>query len=55
MGKTGKAIPAHYIQQLAAKSGIKSVLDAVWGGAVLTNPYLSFSDNGAPGDALTRA
>ncbi|MBL7000921.1 MAG: thiosulfate oxidation carrier complex protein SoxZ [Gammaproteobacteria bacterium] len=51
--KTGKAIPAHYIQQLTAKSGSKSVLDAVWGGAVSTNPYLSFSYNGAQGDSLT--
>jgi sulfur-oxidizing protein SoxZ len=53
--KTGKAIPAHYIQQLTAKSGTKSVLDAVWGGAVSANPYLSFSYDGAPGDSLTLA
>jgi len=53
--KTGKAIPAHYIQQLTAKSGARSVLDAVWGGAVSTNPYLSFSYNGVSGDSLTLA
>jgi sulfur-oxidizing protein SoxZ len=51
--KTGKLIPAHHIQELTAKSGDKTVLDAVWGGAISTNPYLSFMYSGAKGDSLT--
>ena len=51
--KTGKMIPAHHIQEVTAKLGDKTVLDAVWGGAISKNPYLSFKCNGAKGDSLT--
>ena len=51
--KTGKLIPAHHIQEVVAKAGDKTVLDAVWGGAVSKNPYLSFKYAGAKGDSLT--
>jgi len=51
--KTGKLIPAHHIQEVMAKSGDTTVLEAVWGGAISTNPYLSFKYPGAKGDSLT--
>ena len=51
--KTGKLIPAHFIQEVVCKSGDKTVLDAAWGGAISKNPYLSFKYSGAKGDTLT--
>lgn len=51
--KTGKLIPAHHIQEVSAKAGDNTVLQAVWGGAVSKNPYLSFKYKGAKGDSLT--
>lgn len=51
--KTGKLIPAHHIQEVTAKSGDRTVLAAVWGGAISKNPYLSFKFSGAKGDSLT--
>ena len=51
--KTGKLIPAHHIQEVMAKVGDKAVLDAVWGGAISKNPYLSFRYNGSKGEDLT--
>lgn len=51
--KTGKLIPAHHIQEVTATSGDRTVLAAVWGGAISKNPYLSFKFNGGKGDSLT--
>jgi len=51
--KTGKMIPAHHIQEVMAKAGDKAVLDAVWGGAISKNPYLSFKYNGGKGGSIT--
>jgi len=51
--KTGKLIPAHHIQEVVAKSGDTTVMDAVWGGAISKNPYLSFKYSGDKGDSLT--
>ena len=63
--KTGKMIPAHFIQEVTAKIGdrtvaathtleqLGTVLEAAWGGAISTNPYLSFKCSGAKGDSLT--
>ena len=51
--KTGKKIPAHFIQEVIAKSGDKTLLDAYWGTAISKNPYLSFKYKGAKGDMLT--
>lgn len=51
--KTGKLIPAHHITEVVAKAGDKTVMDAVWGGAISKNPYMSFKYSGAKGDALT--
>jgi len=51
--KTGKLIPAHFIQEVTAKSGDKTVMSAVWGGAISKNPYLSFKFSGSKGDSIT--
>ncbi len=51
--KTGKKIPAHFIQEVIAKSGDKTVLEAFWAGAISKNPYLSFKYAGSKGDTLT--
>jgi len=51
--KTGKKIPAHYIQEVTAKAGDKTVLEAYWAGAISKNPYLSFKYKGSKGDMLT--
>jgi len=45
--KTGKVIPAHFIQSIMCESNGKSVLDAQWGASVSKNPYLSFKFGGA--------
>jgi sulfur-oxidizing protein SoxZ len=52
--KTGKVIPAHFIQEVSCQHNGKDVLNALWGTAVSTNPYLSFIINGAKkGDTIT--
>lgn len=51
--KTGKLIPAHHITEVSGKAGDKTVLSAVWGGAISKNPYLSFKFSGSKGDSLT--
>jgi len=51
--KTGKLIAAHHIQQVTAKADDKTVLDAVWGGAISKNPYLSFRYSGGKGGSIT--
>ena len=51
--KTGKAIPAHFIQEVDCKHNGKTVMSANWGTAVSANPYLSFEFSGAKkGDKL---
>jgi sulfur-oxidizing protein SoxZ len=51
--KTGKKIPAHFIQEVKCEHGGKTVLTALWGPAVSKNPYLSFKFKGAKkGDAV---
>lgn len=51
--KTGKKIPAHFIQEVSCTHNGKAVLDAEWGGAISTNPYLSFIFDGAKsGDSV---
>jgi len=51
--KTGKKIPAHYIQEVKAEHNGNLVLTALWGPAVSKNPYLSFKFNGGnKGDTL---
>jgi len=53
--KTGKKIPAHFIQEVTCEHNGKAVLTAtaLWGTAVSKNPYLSFKFKGAnAGDSL---
>jgi len=45
--KTGKLIPAHFIQEVNCEHSGKNVLTALWGPAVSKNPYLSFKFKGA--------
>lgn len=45
--KTGKAIPAHFIQEVTCKHNGAVVMTAQWGPAVSKNPYLSFQFSGA--------
>lgn len=52
--KTGKAIPAHFIQEVVAEYNDKKVLTAHWGGGVSKNPYLAFKfKGGEKGDTVT--
>ena len=52
--KTGEAIPAHFIQEVACESGGKRLITAYWSGGVSKNPYLSFKfAGGNKGDKLT--
>jgi len=51
--KEGKAIPAHFIQEVSCESGGKQLLRAYWSGGVSKNPYLSFKyKGGKAGDML---
>ena len=51
--KTGKKIPAHFIQKLTVEHNGKNVLDADWGPAISANPYLSMKFQGAAaGDSV---
>ena len=52
--KSGKAIPAHYIQELTCHHNGKVVMDVVWGVAVSKNPYMSFYvEDGKAGDVIS--
>ena len=51
---TGKLVPAHYIQTVAATCNGKTVLSAEWGPSVSKNPFLNFRFSGAKqGDKLS--
>ena len=51
--KTGKLIPAHFIQEVTCEHNGKAVMTALWGPAISKNPYLSFKFKGASkGDTL---
>lgn len=45
--KTGKLIPAHFIQEVTCECNGANVMTAEWGPAVSKNPYLSFRFKGA--------
>lgn len=52
--KTGKVIPAHFIQEVVCEHNGNTVMTALWGVAISKNPYLSFRFKGAKsGDKLT--
>ena len=51
--KTGKFIPAHFIQEVVCEHNGTSLLTAEWGTAISKNPYLSFRfKGGKAGDTL---
>jgi sulfur-oxidizing protein SoxZ len=51
--KTGKTVPAHFIQEVNCTHNGKTVMTAEWGGAVSKNPYLSFKFGaGKAGDTV---
>ena len=51
--KSGKLIPAHFIQEVTCEHNGNTVMTALWGPAVSKNPYLSFKFSGAKaGDTL---
>jgi len=45
--KTGKTIPAHYIQEVVCQHKGTTIMTANWGAAISKNPYLSFKFKGA--------
>lgn len=52
-GPDGKAIPAHFIQEVICEHDGTAVLTAQWGAAISKNPYLSFRfTGGKAGDTL---
>ena len=52
--KTGKLIPAHFIQDVVAKHNDADVLTAEWSGGVSKNPYMAFKfTGGSKGDTVT--
>jgi sulfur-oxidizing protein SoxZ len=54
--KTGELVPAHFIEEVVATAGGKTVMTTNWSGGVSKNPYLSFKFTGAAaGDELTIA
>lgn len=50
--KTGKVIPAHFIEAVDCDHNGAPVLNAEWGVAISKNPYISFKFAGASGDAV---
>lgn len=51
--KSGKLIPAHFIQEVVCEHNGTKVMTALWGAAISKNPYLSFKFTGAKaGDSL---
>ena len=54
--KTGKKVPAHFIQEVICKLKGATVLSADWSGGVSKNPYISFKfEGGAKGDEIELA
>ena len=51
--KTGKKIPAHFIQEVICEHKGNKIMTANWGTAISKNPYLSFKfTGGASGDTV---
>jgi len=45
--KSGKLIPAHFIQEVLCEHGGKTVINAQWNATISKNPFLSFEFSGA--------
>lgn len=50
--KTGKIIPAHFIETVDCDHNGAPIMSAEWGVAISKNPYLSFKFAGASGDKV---
>lgn len=51
--KTGQTIQPHFIEELKIVHAGESLVDADWGQAISTNPFLQFSFSGAKvGDSI---
>ena len=50
--KTGKVIPALFIEAVDCEHNGAAVMNAEWGVAISKNPYLSFKFAGASGDTV---
>jgi sulfur-oxidizing protein SoxZ len=51
--KTGKLIPAHFINQVVATLNGKTVIHAQWGVGIAQNPFVGFKiKGGKPGDKV---
>ncbi len=51
--KTGKKMPAHFIQEVNCTHNGKTVMTAEWGASISKNPYLSFKfGGGKAGDTV---
>ncbi len=50
--KTGKIIPAHFIETVDCDHNGAPIMNAEWGVAISKNPYLSFKFAGASGDKV---
>ncbi|MDB2425489.1 thiosulfate oxidation carrier complex protein SoxZ [Litoricolaceae bacterium] len=53
--KSGKKIPAHWIQEVSAESNGKTVFSAAFNTSISKDPYLAFAFAGKKGDSLTIA
>jgi len=51
--KSGKKIPAHWIQEVSAESNGKTVFSAAFNTSISKDPYLAFAFAGKKGDSLT--
>lgn len=51
--KTGKLIPAHFIQEVTCEHSGKTLMTAMWSAGISKNPYLAFKfKGGASGDMV---
>jgi sulfur-oxidizing protein SoxZ len=51
--RSGRKIPAHFIQEVTVEHADRIVFKALWGTGVSANPYLSFKFRGGkPGDQV---
>jgi sulfur-oxidizing protein SoxZ len=51
--KTGKIIPAHFINQVVATLNDKTVMEAQWGVGIAQNPFIGLMlKGGKPGDKV---
>jgi len=51
--KTGKIVPAHYIDEIICEYNGEIVMKSLWSGGISKNPYLSFTfEGGAAGEKI---